>query len=311
MLSANREGAGMFEFEKKLFDVEHALLMHAHSYVVLPAAAIYEKEMLKQFEEVSKNCHIYVIGFTPRIFLDDVQQVGRIATLSFKVDSRLVEIKSELPDDSTLVRGNESFRVIGKNGEQYSLGNLEIAQAIKRQHPIHFNVLYIGQAYGKSGERAALDRLEKHETLQKIALQGGVPSGHQLTILLLEIIPANRMMTYFNPRAIDCTKGKERVEAGLDKLYGTSEKERVALYEASLIRYFQPRYNKEFKDSFPSTDMKVLKDCYDKDFSGVVAEINFDDLPWDLMSGKIPPAHYHIAKHSLHTAEERSMFFSS
>jgi hypothetical protein len=118
-------------------------------------------------------------------------------------------------------------------------------------------------------------------------------------------------LTTFNSFAHDLSHGKERIRHGIDKLYGTTEKERVALYEASLIRYFQPRYNKEFKDSFPSTDMKVLKDCYEKDFSSIIAEISFDDLPWDLKSEQVPAAQSHIAKHSLHTAEERSMFFSS
>jgi hypothetical protein len=32
-----------------------------------------------------------------------------------------------------------------------------------------FDVLYIGQAFGDDGSRNALDRLKKHETLQKIA----------------------------------------------------------------------------------------------------------------------------------------------
>jgi hypothetical protein len=301
----------MFEFEKKQFDVEHSLIMHAHSYVVLPAVAIYDKEMLKQVEEVAKKCHIYIIGYTPRISLDDVQQVGQVATLSCKLGGELVKIESELPKDATLTKCADRFRITGKRGEDYTLSDLDIVRAVKQQHPIFFDVRYVGQAYGKAGERAALDRLEKHETLQKIALQGIAPAGHQLTILLLEIVPASRIMTYFNPRAIDSTKGKDRIAMGLDKLFGTSEKERVALYEASLIRYFQPHYNKEFKDSFPSTDMKLLKDCYDKDFSGIVAEINFDDLPWDLMSEKVAPAGYHIAKHRLHTAEERSMFFST
>ncbi|MDZ4290906.1 MAG: hypothetical protein U1C47_03165 [Hydrogenophaga sp.] len=57
--------------------------------------------------------------------------------------------------------------------------------------------------------------------------------------------------------------------------------------------------------------VKVLKDCYANDFSSLVAEINFDFLPWDLKSEQVSTAHYHIAKHSLHTAEERSMFSSS
>lgn len=37
---------------------------------------------------------------------------------------------------------------------------------------VYFDIQYIGQAYGKSGSRNALDRLRKHETVQKIALQG-------------------------------------------------------------------------------------------------------------------------------------------
>ncbi len=42
--------------------------------------------------------------------------------------------------------------------------------------------------------------------------------------------------------------------------------------------------NKEFKDSFPSTNMKCLQDCYDKDFSAIVAEFCFDEIPFLLRS---------------------------
>ena len=301
----------MIDFSKKQYDIEHALMLHANSFVVMPAAAIYETDRLKEFEEVSKKCHIYFIGLTPRVFLEDVEQAGQMILLKFKVGDDPVEVKSKLPDGSSLVKEGQLFRVLGKNGEEYEMDDLDMAQAIKLEHPVHFDVLYIGQAYGKTGERAALDRLEKHETLQKISLQVGAPPGRQLTVLLLEVISANRMLTTFNPFAMDLSKGKERIRAGIDKFYGTTEKERVALYEASLIRYFQPRYNKDFKDSFPSTDMKVLKDCYDKDFSSIIAEINFDNLPWELKSEQVPAAHSHTAKHSLHSAEERSMFFSS
>jgi hypothetical protein len=302
--------AKMFDFAKKLYDIEHALVLYASSFVVMPAAAIYEKERLKEFEEISKRCHIYLVGLTPRVFLEDVEQANQMALLKFRVGDDSVVVKSKLPDGSILVKEDQLFRVLGKNGEEYEMADADMAQAIKQEHSVHFDVLYIGQAYGKAGERAALDRLAKHETLQKISLQVGAPPDKQLTVLLLEVISANRMVTMFNPFAKDLSNGKERIEAGIDKLYGTTEKERVALYEASLIRYFQPRYNKDFKDSFPSTDLKVLKDCYDKDFSSLVAEINFDDLPWDLKSEQVPAAQYHIAKHSLHTAEERSMFFS-
>lgn len=81
------------------------------------------------------------------------------------------------------------------------------------------------------------------------------------------------------------------------------------MYEAALIRYFYPDFKKEFKDSFPSTNLKILRDCYEKDFSAVVAEICIDDLPFWLWSSAVEPKLYHIAKHDLHKNEDRRMFF--
>ena len=106
------------------------------------------------------------------------------------------------------------------------------------------------------------------------------------------------------------SRDSERIKAGLDKLFGTDEKERVSLFEAAFIRYFRPPFNEKFKDSFPSTNMKVLKDCYAKDFSAVIAEIGFDELPYKLWSGHVEAKNHHIASFNLSTAEERTVFFS-
>ncbi|MFS0754279.1 hypothetical protein ABC383_06225 [Noviherbaspirillum sp. 1P10PC] len=300
----------MLDAKKKLFDVEHALLMYAHSFVILPAVGIYDAERLKEFAEVTKKCHIYVIGETPTIALKDVQQDGCSAKFYVTVGSDMVELNFELPEGANVMEENDRFRFVSPEGREFAIEDLDIAMAVRRKIPVHFNVLYIGQAFGSAGERSALDRLKKHETLQKIALNG-ISHGSSLTLLLLEILPATGLVTVMNPFAQNQKAGNERIRAGIDKLFGTTEKERVALYEASLIRYFQPRYNKEFKDSFPSTNMKVLKDCYSKDFSAVIAEINFDDLPWNLRSELVPSKPSHIATHNLHTTEERSIFFSS
>src|SRR3546814_19084245 len=83
------------------------------------------------------------------------------------------------------------------------------------QDAIRFDVLYIGQAYGKDGSRNALDRLLKHETLQRISVQG-VPSDRRLTLLMLEIEPGNRMITFMNPWAENKKDGRARLFAGLD-----------------------------------------------------------------------------------------------
>ena len=56
--------------------------------------------------------------------------------------------------------------------------------------------------------------------------------------------------------------------------------------------------------------MKLLNECYKKDFSAVIAEITIDELPYKLFSKSVPPKHSHIANHNLHTDNERKVFFS-
>ena len=56
--------------------------------------------------------------------------------------------------------------------------------------------------------------------------------------------------------------------------------------------------------------MKVLSDCYYKDFSAVIAEICFDELPFTLFSDFAKHRDYHIAKHDLHSDEARRVFFT-
>lgn len=297
-------------FGNLLYDVEHALGMHAYSFVQFPAFAIYDKEVLAQFSNILMNCHIYLIGFLPKVDLVDVSQRDRLLVVTLSALGEKVDISWPLPDGFNLKEDGEAFFVETDKGERVfpSMSMLMSAYNAETGKYI-FDVQYIGQAYGQEGERNAVDRLVKHETLQKISVQG-VPDGYSLELLLLEVAPSNTLFTMFNPHAENSNDGEKRIVAGLDKLFGTDERERIALYEASLIRYFQPKYNKEFKDSFPSTNMKILADCYDKDFSAVVAEICIDELPYMLKSTSVEPKLYHIAQHDLHTDEQRKAFFS-
>jgi len=261
-------------FDDEQFDVEHALGMYATSFVTIPAEAIYNPDALKQFEAILATCHIYTIGLTPNLDFAGAKQEGANLITSFEVAGAAKELHWPLPPELTLKYENKAWYLENSEGERFFPGEEMAAQRLNNeQDAIGFEVLYIGQAYGKDGSRNALDRLLKHETLQKIAVKG-IPNGYRLTLLLPEIQPGNTMFTVFNPRAKDKEQGTQRISSGLDKLFNTNEAERITLYEASLIRYFQPKYNKEFKDSFPSTNMKVLADCYDKDFAALVADLH-------------------------------------
>ena len=304
----------ILEFNKlmsdKLFDIEHSLGMYATSYCTMPAEAIYDKSVLNPLMDVINTCHIYLIGLTPIIDFVDAKQVDSLLTLSYKIIDQRCDLCFKLPEGHTL-KSEEGVPYIETRNSQRIWPEFNNIQALlsDKTDNINFEVKYVGQAYGKDGSRNAIDRLLKHETLQKIALKG-VPVGYQLSLLLLAIQPNNQVFTMMNPFARNTEDGSERIKDGLGKLFNTTEQERITLYEASLIRYFYPDFNKEFKDSFPSTNLKVLQDCYKKDFSGVIAEICIDELPFKLFSGNVKPRNYHIIEHDLHKDNMRSMFFS-
>lgn len=293
----------------KLYDIEHSLGMYAVSYCTIPAEGIYDKEALEPLMGVIETCHIYLIGLTPVIDFVDAKQEKNVLILSYTIGGQDCNLNLELPEGFNLKSDGELLYVENSNGQRsWPDDNYIQARLSAQTDLVNFEVKYIGQAYGKDGSKNAIDRLLKHETLQKISLKG-VPAGYRLSLLLLAIQPNNQLFTMMNPFAKNTEEGPSRIKAGLDKLFNTTEQERTTLYEASLIRYFYPEFNKEFKDSFPSTNLKVLQDCYDKDFSGVVAEICIDELPFKLFSETVESKNYHIAKHDLHKDEDRRMFF--
>jgi hypothetical protein len=299
-------------FKDKTFDVEHALVMYAKSFVTMPASFLYEDEQIAPILDQIAHCHIYMIGMTPKVACLGATQDGHDLVTSFKVAGKQYDLRWQMSVDMTLKGDGETgFYVEDAAGRKSFPTEAIMGQRLSVEHDaVGFDVLYIGQAFGDDGSRNALDRLKKHETLQKIAVKG-IPEGYVLTILMLAIEPANQLVTMMNPWAKDDTRSSERIKNGLDKLFGTNDAERT-LYEASLIRYFQPPFNKEFKNSFPSTNMKVLADCYDKDFSALVAEICIDELPFRLFSAAVPRTGtgYHSAKHDLHNDEARRVFFT-
>lgn len=296
-------------FGKAAFDIEHALGMYAFSYCIIPAEGIYDKEALAPLMSVIETCHIYLIGYIPKIDFIDALQNGNTLELKFEVLGAEHIVSYELPSELSLKKDGDLHYLEDASGQRcWPDEDGMLARLNSSSKEINFEVKYVGQAYGQDGSRNAIDRLLKHETLQKIALKG-VPDGYRLTLLLLAVQPNNQLITTINPFAKNSDEGGERIQSGLEKLFNTSEEERISLYEAALIRYFYPDFNKEFKDSFPSTNLKILQDCYNKDFCTVVAEICIDELPFRLWSQAVKPAVYHIAKHNLHKDEDRRMFF--
>lgn len=295
---------------KSAFDVESALLMYADDFAFLPASSIYEKDVLQSVEFATKKCHIYMIGYLPTIEIHNVRQIENNLVLKVCVAGDGAEIALQMPDGARLVSGaNGEWAITDASGKNIQPHIEALQHALKHQIThMNFDVQYIGQAYGKDGSRTAIDRLLKHETLQRIALKGA-PIGHHIFLMLIGIHQGNDLAFMFNPSAKDQSQGETRIDVAVNKLLSTTEAEQVTLFEASLIRYFQPKFNIEFKNSFPSSNLKALEECYKADLAAVCAEINFDNLPFGFKSDHAGQIDTVLAYFDLQDDEDRTFFF--
>jgi hypothetical protein len=301
--------SGKGPFDHGLYEIEHVLSMYAISSCTFPAEFIYNKEALAPLMDIIESCHIYLIGYLPQVYFVSVDDNDGKLNLKFIVSGNEYTVSYDLSDGDSLKHEDGRYYVEDALGKRYWPNQNDIQLRLSMEtEAVNFEIKYIGQAYGKDGSRNALDRLTKHETLQKIALKG-VPDGYTLTLLLLAVQPNTQMVTLINPFADEKDDDNQRVRSGLDKLFNTTEQEQVALYEASLIRYFRPEFNIEFKNSFPSTNLKILQDCYEKDFSAVSAEICIDEIPFRLFSKEVEADYQHFTYHNLHKDKARSIFF--
>lgn len=291
------------------FGVEHNLLLFAELFYLLPADRIYDEQVVESVRHSSDKFHVYMIGIVPKIdvkgmsvhsgFLAvnvSVLGVDRVVLFTCPMGARVEYIQ----DKYYLMHNERALQLPTDN---------EILAALSFKHKVcDFNVLYVGQSFGKNGSRDAIDRLQKHEKLQEIALRHTDPH-YKLYLLLLKLQEPYSYVTMFRPNSQHPELDGERIKQGLNKVESTTDEERITLFEASLIRYFQPKYNLEFKNSFPSTNLKVLADCYEKDFLAVTAEISHQEIPFTIRSEKIAPQFPVFAFHDLHNDAERKLFF--
>jgi|GEM_PF-3185541 len=129
-------------------------------------------------------------------------------------------------------------------------------------------VMYIGQAFGRTATKKIDYRLVNHDKIQKIALEV-LNSGSNEEVLIIGIkIAVNDLATSFVSPSTDRSnftvdslkelqkKASKRVTAGQE----------ITIFEASLIKFFQPKLNTEYKETFPSPDFSSYDEIYNTDF---------------------------------------------
>lgn len=315
------------EISKKKYLSEFAVNLYSARWLMVSASQFMTGGIMGEEEEaVANNCHIYIIGKTPIIsyckksfkYEHGIVSGKIIYRLEDKIRERNFSFEFPLLDGATEVKlSNYPYREIitlDKNGNEVrylpaNVVGLSTGWHIENKELSDIEVLYVGQAYG-DGTRTAFERLKSHSTLQKILAQAQYESpDYEVQILTFEYAPY-QVISQMDGRAgnvISDYKDSDRFKSIMTN--HLSEYEQICLVEAGLIRYFQPRYNEIYKDNFPNGKHKILESCYNLDFSGLIVEINTEELGFRLFSPIIRPKGHHICQVDLLDPEKRWGFF--
>jgi hypothetical protein len=313
----------------KALPTEFAINMVLDKVIILQQSELPIVNSYNYFNEDSP-CHIYFICRRPRITIkpDAFVVTKENITLTFKVqkqdkfeeytytvtnefDTTNVSIETEYP--------YSTFSFVCEGEKVLHCKAAVFLQAIPRYYTkadfLDLEILYIGQSYGVDGARTAPDRLKSHSTLQGIyaeAIQRNPDCEIWLALTSFEQI--NIMMmdgrTKFSDQELE--EDKKRFIEVYNKLSyeGINEQQRINFTEAALIKYFQPLYNIEYKNSFPNPAHKTYAECYELNINSVAIELDTEEsINCYFYSEKAKDKYVHIEKFFLHSPEERRNMF--
>lgn len=255
--------------------------------------------------------HIYIIVRAPRIRLvpgsfsnfDDKPKVRVKIGHDFSEEFRDIYFPNAwgIRDIRVADGGGRSFLMESESGpaggDVPMLCMMEPSFSEARIH----EVVYVGQAYGSDGARNVIDRLTKHETLQKIVAENSVEAPEtDIFVYAFQYQENDLIFITFNgvdKDLIGDDRDTSRLTSAMDNPIG--DKEMTQIVEAGLIRYFQPIYNRKFVELFPNRQYGFLSDIHHFDYEGFIVEIDTEDLHTRLRSAVVNDGSHHIATYQI------------
>jgi hypothetical protein len=173
--------------------------------------------------------------------------------------------------------------------------------------PSDLEVIYVGQSFGNLKTRIA-----KHEKIKDVALQIIEDSSNEEVIVIcLAYGASDNVFGFITPSSHPQVDSKSLNDLQKKAAKRVSAQQQVTLYEASLINYFQPVYNTEYKESFISRGFTSYDQIYQTDFHYVSATLVIpDDFQTRIWSQHVSqPAFIHSAYFPLETQEQKKSLF--
>lgn len=272
------------------------------------------------------NCHIYFICTRPAFYFIENTIKHENDTLSgeigYKIDGNETRLKFSREwkiDEPINISCKYPFRDINSINSDGDIDTYVTASLIAMMntetHDYYsetrsYEVLYIGKAVGKNGSRSAIDRLKSHSTLQRVLADIQYKQPDKEVAILMYAFDHETVFSSFDGRSElkdDNDKNNERFKNAVNNK--PSKNQSVAMIEAALIKYFQPEYNDHFKKTKIHPGVKALSKCYDIDMSGLVVELNTENLFYSMYSKLVNKSTHHLINIDLVSHQNRASFF--
>lgn len=312
--------------EKHRNFIEYGIVMNMNKISICQQDDL-DKGIIEREYNEEYPCHIYFIIARPRItIVPEKCEFKKLIKLVFRIhinteylekevlfdpptniDLSNVSIKSDYPFST--------FRIIVDNQELLFAKSSVYYTMHLRNHPDEINaeLLYIGQSYGKEGERKVSDRLKNHSTLQKIYSEISQKNPDKeiwLNLLSFEQI----MHTSFDGLSGTSKKQKDDVKIVsnvMNKFVNKklNEKEIINFTEAALIKYFKPKYNIMYKDIFPSIDHKSYKEAIELDINCVAFQLDTECINLKLYTEAVQPNFSNMVTYTFKSKQGKKNLF--
>lgn len=309
----------------KRLPTEFAINMNLEKIMILQQSEL-KSELLRNYFDENSPCHIYFICRQPRltVILEKCEVTDEFIKMTFGInrkgiieeieytsannyDTKDVEIKSSYPHNTFQIISNNEV-LLNAKVSYFLLNNMS-------GDFLNLEVLYIGQSFGVEGSRTAPDRLVSHSTLQGIyseALSNNPDS--EIHLLLTSFNQINLMMfdgrTKFSKEELQADKIRGKKVNEKLNWEGINEQQKINFTEAALIKYFQPKYNRTYKESFPNPAHTTYSECYDLDINAISVELHtYEMINCCLYSDSVLPALYHLKHFLLNSEQERKSMF--
>ncbi len=246
-----------------------------------PSSLKFEKETLSGTFVVQKTGGAERIGFSTHL------SAGEDAIISCVYPHNIIEVKGS----------KKWFKMRATNMMPF----VESGRSL-----LDLEVLYIGQAYGNEGERTIEERITSHSTLQAIYSETVNQNPDQEIWIVIYSFSTELAISLDGTQEKYSTTSAED-DAHIQNVTHTpiSEQQVVNFVEAALIRYFQPEYNKTFKNTFPNPAHSTYAQCYDLDINSIIVSLDTTILGAQLYSRGVKAEMNHLFDYQLHSKEER------